>query len=111
MQTCNQEFYTVADLSDRWEMSADWVRHAVATGELAGTWFGGRLRVAREAVESYEATHTRRARGTAQPKPEPNDSNPPQPTPDCDGRGYPVGRSEDKCGFCGGTGHVLRDHK
>ena len=31
--------------------------------------------------------------------------------PDCDGRGYPVGRSEDKCGFCGGTGHVLRDHK
>ena len=31
--------------------------------------------------------------------------------PDCDGRGYPVGRSADKCGFCGGTGHVLRDHK
>src|SRR4030042_869478 len=31
--------------------------------------------------------------------------------PDCDGRGYPVGRSEDKCGFCGGTSHVLRDHK
>ena len=31
--------------------------------------------------------------------------------PDCDGRGYPVGRSADKCGFCGGTGHVIRDHK
>jgi len=31
--------------------------------------------------------------------------------PDCDGRGYPVGRSADKCGFCGGTGHGLRDHK
>jgi hypothetical protein len=31
--------------------------------------------------------------------------------PDCDGRGYPVVKSADKCGFCGGTGHVLRDHK
>lgn len=31
--------------------------------------------------------------------------------PDCDGRGHPMGRSEDKCGFCGGTGYVLRDHK
>lgn len=31
--------------------------------------------------------------------------------PDCDGRGYPMGRSADKCGFCGGAGHVLRDHE
>jgi len=31
--------------------------------------------------------------------------------PDCDGRGYPMGRSADKCGFCVGTGHVLRDHQ
>lgn len=31
--------------------------------------------------------------------------------PDCDGRGCPVDRSAGKCGFCGATGHVLRDHK
>jgi DnaJ-class molecular chaperone len=30
--------------------------------------------------------------------------------PDCDGRGYGV-TNVNKCGFCGGTGHVLRDHK
>ena len=30
--------------------------------------------------------------------------------PDCDGRGYGVA-NVNKCGLCGGTGHVLRDHK
>jgi len=30
--------------------------------------------------------------------------------PDCDGRGYGV-TNVNKCGFCGGTGNVLRDHK
>ena len=31
--------------------------------------------------------------------------------PDCDGRGHKIIYPENKCGFCGGTGHVLRDHK
>ena len=31
--------------------------------------------------------------------------------PYCDGRGYLGCRGDDDCGFCGGTGHVLRDHK
>ena len=31
--------------------------------------------------------------------------------PDCDGRGYGLVYPENKCGFCEGTGHVLRDHK
>ena len=31
--------------------------------------------------------------------------------PDCDGRGHELVYTENKCGFCGGTGHVLRDHK
>jgi DnaJ-class molecular chaperone len=31
--------------------------------------------------------------------------------PDCDGRGHGLVYPENKCGFCGGTGHVLRDHK
>ncbi len=31
--------------------------------------------------------------------------------PDCDGRGHGLVYTENKCGFCGGTGHVLRDHK
>ena len=31
--------------------------------------------------------------------------------PDCDGRGHGLVYTETKCGFCGGTGHVLRDHK
>ena len=30
--------------------------------------------------------------------------------PDCDGRGYGV-TNVNKCSFCGGTGHALRDHK
>jgi len=30
--------------------------------------------------------------------------------PDCVGRGYGV-TNANKCGFCGGTGHALRDHK
>jgi len=31
--------------------------------------------------------------------------------PDCDGRGHGLVYTENKCGFCGGTGHVIRDHK
>lgn len=31
--------------------------------------------------------------------------------PDCDGRGHGLVYPENKCGFCEGTGHVLRDHK
>jgi DnaJ-class molecular chaperone len=31
--------------------------------------------------------------------------------PDCDGRGHGLVYPENKCGFCGGTGHVLRDHE
>ncbi len=31
--------------------------------------------------------------------------------PDCDGRGHGLVYPENKCGFCGGAGHVLRDHK
>ena len=31
--------------------------------------------------------------------------------PDCDGRGHGLVYTENKCGFCGGTGNVLRDHK
>lgn len=31
--------------------------------------------------------------------------------PHCGGSGYPVARMPYKCGLCGGTGHVLRDHE
>jgi excisionase family DNA binding protein len=52
-------FYSIADLTKRWEVSRTTVYREVERGRLKRTHIGGQVRFSAEAVEQYERAATR----------------------------------------------------